>query len=67
MINLKAESMGVKCKHIAQVGNEEEIIKALSREDTCIRYVLTAPRQEQVRDQAKKARVQVFDLKASRL
>lgn len=67
MISLKAESMGVKCKHIAEVGNQEEIIKAISREDTGIRYVLTKPEQEHLRDQKRKARVQVFDLKASRL
>lgn len=67
MITLKAESLGVKCKHVAEVGNQEEIIKALSRGDKCIRYVLTKPEQEQLRDQKRKARVQVFDLKASRL
>jgi len=67
IIQLKAEAKGVKCKHIVQIGNEEETIKGLSMEDNSIRYVLTKPEQEQLEDQKRKARVQVFDLTASRL
>lgn len=67
IIQMKAEAMGVKCAHIVQIGNEEEIIKALSQEDRSIRYVLSKPEQEQLGDQKRKARVQVFDLTASRL
>jgi len=67
IIQLKAEAMGVKCRHIVKIGNQEETIKALSLEDNSIRYVLTKPEQEQLSDQKRKARVQVFDLSASRL
>lgn len=67
IIQLKAEAMGVKCRHIVKIGNQEETIKVLSQEDNSIRYVLTKPKQEQLSDQKRKARVQVFDLTCSRL
>lgn len=66
-IQLKAEALGVSCRHIVQIGNQEETIKALSHEDKSIRYVLTKPEHEQLSTQKQKARVQVFDLSCSRL
>ena len=66
-LQLKAEAMGVTCKHIAQVGNQEEIIRALSREDNSIRYVLFKPAQEYVSADRRQARVPVVDLNCSNL
>lgn len=66
-LKLKAEVMGVTCRHEIRVGNQEETIKALSEEDKCIRYVLTKPVQEQVNAEQKRARIPVFDLSCSRL
>jgi len=64
---LKAEAMGVKCRHIVEIANPEELIKALSQEDKSIRYVLTKPPQEELGTDQRKARVPVFDLNCSRL
>lgn len=64
---LKAETMGVKCRHIIQVGNQEETIKALSHDDKSIRYVLIKPAQEQVSVNKRQARVPVVDLNCSSL
>lgn len=66
-LRLKAETMGVKCKHITQVGNQEEIIKALSQDDKSIRYVLIKPAQEQVSVNKRQVRVPVVDLNCSSL
>ena len=66
-LQLKAEALGVKYRHIVRVGNQEEVIKALSTEDRSIRYVLTKPEQAQLDNQQRRARVQVFDLNCSRL
>lgn len=66
-IQLKATAMGVICTHIVKIGEQEETIKALSQEDTCIRYVLTKPVQEQLGVNQRPARVPVFDLSCSRL
>lgn len=66
-LQLKAEALGVKYRHIVRVGKQEEVIKALSSEDRSIRYVLTKPEQAQLENQQRRARVQVFDLNCSRL
>lgn len=66
-LRLKAETMGVKCKHITRVGNQEETIKALSKDDKSIRYVLIKPLQEQVSVNKRQARVPVVDLNCSSL
>ena len=64
-LSLKAETIGVKCKHLVEIGNEEEIIKALSREDPGIRYVLFKPAQDYVSAERRKTRVPVVDLNCS--
>lgn len=66
-LKLKAEAMGVTCRHIIEVGNQEETIKALSEKDKSIRYVLTKPLEEQVNAEQQRTRVPVFDLSCSRL
>jgi hypothetical protein len=66
-LKLKAEAMGVVCRHVIRVGNQEETIKALSERDKCIRYVLTKPAEEQLNAEQKSVRVPVFDLSCSRL
>ncbi len=66
-LQLKAEAMGVKCTHLVQVGKQEEIIKALSKEDAGIRYVLLKPAQEYVTADRRQARVPVVDLNCSSL
>jgi len=66
-MRLKAEVLGVKCRHIVEIGNQEEIIKALSQEDKSIRYVLTKPEHEQLNADKRQVRVPVFDLTCSRL
>ena len=66
-LRLKAEAMGVKCRHTAQVGNQEQIIKTLSREDAGIRYVLLKPAQEYVTADRRQARIPVVDLNCSSL
>lgn len=66
-LQLKAEAIGVKCTHLVQVGKQEEIIKALSREDAGIRYVLLKPAQEYVTADRRQARVPVVDLNCSSL
>ena len=66
-LKLKAEAMGVVCRHVIRVGNQEETIKALSERDKCIRYVLTKPAEEQLNAERKSARIPVFDLSCSRL
>lgn len=64
---LKAEAMGVKCRHVVEIGKQEQIIKALSREDAGIRYVLLKPAQEFVSADRRQARVPVVDLNCSSL
>jgi len=64
---LKAEVMSVKCRHIVEIANPEDTIKALSQEDKSIRYVLTKPIQEQLGADQRQVRVPVFDLNCSRL
>lgn len=66
-IMLKAEAMAVACKHVAQIGNQEETIKKLSQEDKAIRYVLIKPAEEYVSVDRKRARVPVVDLNCSSL
>jgi len=66
-IMLKAEAMAVACKHVAQVGNQEETIKGLSQEDKCIRYVLIKPAEEKVSADRKRPRVPLVDLNCSSL
>lgn len=66
-LQLKAEAMGVKCKHVIQIGNQEDTIRALSQEDKTIRYVLTKPAQEQLSTDQRQVRIPVFDLSCSRL
>ena len=66
-IQLKAEAMGVICKHIQQVGDQEKIIKELSQDDKCIRYVLIKPAQEHVSADIRRPRVPVVDLNCSSL
>jgi hypothetical protein len=64
---LKAEAMGVRCRHLVEIGNQEQIIKALSRDDAGIRYVLLKPAQEYVTADRRQARVPVVDLNCSSL
>lgn len=66
-IHIKADALGVKFKHVAKIGDQDETIKTLSQEDKCIRYVLTKPLQEQLGSNQNRARVPVFDLSCSRL
>ena len=66
-LQLKAEAMGVKCRHVVEIGNQEQIIKALSKEDAGIRYVLLKPAQEFVNADRRQARVPVVDLNCSSL
>jgi K+-sensing histidine kinase KdpD len=66
-IMLKAEAMAVACRHVAQVGTQEDTIKGLSREDKDIRYVLIKPAEEYVSANKKGARVPVVDLNCSSL
>ncbi len=66
-ILIKADSLSVKCKHVAKIGDQDETIKTLSQEDKCIRYVLTKPDQEQLEADQQRVRVPVFDLSCSRL
>ena len=66
-IQLKADAVGVSCKHVVQVGNQEETIKKLSQNDKSIRYVLIKPAQEQTIANQKRPRVPVVDLNCSSL
>jgi hypothetical protein len=66
-LHLKAEAMGVKCRHVVEIGNQEQIIKALSKDDAGIRYVLLKPAQEYVNADRRQARVPVVDLNCSSL
>lgn len=66
-IQLKAEAMGVVCKHVTQIGKQEETIKELSKDDKCIRYVLIKPAQEHVSADKRQPRVPVVDLNCSSL
>jgi len=66
-LHLKAEAMGVKCRHVVEIGNQEQIIKALSKDDAGIRYVLLKPAQEYVSAERRQARVPVVDLNCSSL
>ncbi len=66
-MHLKAETMGVKCRHIIRVGSQEAAIKALSQDDKSIRYVLIKPAQEQVSVNKRQVRVPVVDLNCSSL
>lgn len=66
-LHLKAEAMGVKCRHVMEIGNQEQIIKALSKDDAGIRYVLLKPAQEYVSADRRQARVPVVDLNCSSL
>ncbi len=66
-LQLKAEAIGVKCRHVVEIGNQEQIIKALSRDDAGIRYVLLKPAQEYVSAERRQARVPVVDLNCSSL
>lgn len=66
-LQLKAQALGVTCRHIVQVGKQEEVIKAVSREDAGIRYVLLKPAQEYVSADRRQARVPVVDLNCSNL
>jgi hypothetical protein len=59
--------MGVRCRHLVEIGNQEQIIKALSRDDAGIRYVLLKPAQEYVTADRRQARVPVVDLNCSSL
>ncbi len=66
-LHLKAEAIGVKCTHLVEIGNQEQIIKALSKEDAGIRYVLLKPAQEYVTADRRQARIPVVDLNCSSL
>jgi K+-sensing histidine kinase KdpD len=66
-LQLKAQALGVTCRHIVQVGKQEEVIKAVSREDAGIRYVLLKPAQEYVSADRRQARIPVVDLNCSKL
>ncbi len=66
-LRLKAEAIGVKCRHVVEIGNQEQIIKALSKDDAGIRYVLLKPAQEFVNADRRQARVPVVDLNCSSL
>jgi len=66
-LQLKADAILVKCTHIVKVGNQEEIIKALSKEDAGIRYVLLKPAHNYVDANRRQARVPVVDLNCSSL
>ncbi len=65
--SLQADSMGITTKHVMEVGDQEEVIAKLSKQDAGIRYVLTKPEQEILEANADRVQVPVFDLNCSRL
>ena len=65
--SLQADAMGITTGHIMEIGDQEEIISRLSKQDAGIRYVLTKPEQGVVEAGQERAQVPVFDLNCSRL
>ncbi|MCB2180920.1 MAG: universal stress protein [Desulfobulbaceae bacterium] len=65
--SLRADAMGIATEHFMKVGNPEEVIAELSKEDAGIRYVLTKPNQESAEADKDRVQVPVFDLNCSRL
>jgi nucleotide-binding universal stress UspA family protein len=64
---LKAKAKGLTVKHIMEVGDPEQTIAKLSKEDAGIRYVLTKPEQGELRAENGRVHIPLFDLNCSRL
>jgi hypothetical protein len=64
---MQAKAQGLKMKHIMEIADQEEVIARLSAEDAGIRYVLTKPDQDSLRENQERVQVPVFDLNCSRL
>ncbi|MCB2180918.1 MAG: hypothetical protein KQH63_02700 [Desulfobulbaceae bacterium] len=65
--SLRADAMGIPTGHFMKIGEQEEVIAELSKEDAGIRYVLTKPDQESIEASQGRVEVPVFDLNCSRL
>ena len=63
----KAKGLGIKVKHIMDIGDPEEVMARVSAADAGIRYVLSKPEEGTVRVGQERAHVPVFDLHCSRL
>jgi hypothetical protein len=64
---LKAKSYGLTFVHKMEIGDQEQAISKLNKEDAGIRYVLTKPEQDEARADNTRVQIPVFDLNCSRL
>lgn len=63
----QAVTHGIKVEHIMDIGDPEEIIARVSDDNAGIRYVLSKPGEEALREGRDHVHVPVFDLRCSRL
>ena len=64
--SLQADAMGISTKHVMKVGDQENHIAELSKQEAGIRYVLTKPEQDSVQATDEQP-LPVYDIKCSRL
>ena len=65
--SLQGDAMGVSTAHFMMIGDQEDAIADLSKQDAGIRYVLTKPESAILEANQERVQIPVFDLNCSRL